>query len=51
MEVRWTDKATATFRQRSKWLRKHRGEAAMTRYFGEVTAALEKLEKSDRVEY
>lgn len=51
MNVRWTDQANTTFRNQSKWLRKIRGEAAVTRYFEEVAQALEKLEKSEIIEY
>ena len=51
MNIRWTDGADRTFQQQTEWLRETRNEAAVTRYFEEVAAALDKLEKSDSVQY
>jgi len=51
MNVAWSDQANQDFRQQTKWLNINRGQAAVTRYFGEVTTALDKLEKSEYAEY
>lgn len=50
MTIKWSDRANQDFRQQAKWLAANRDEPAVTRYFEEVTAALNKLANSARIE-
>lgn len=51
LTIEWSDRANQDFRRQAKWLATNRGEPAVTRYFEDVTAALDKLAKSAGIEY
>lgn len=51
MTIKWSDRANQDFRRQANWLAANRGEPAVTRYFEDVTAALDKLAKSAGIEY
>jgi len=51
LTIKWSNRANQDFRRQAKWLAAHRDEPAVTHYFEEVTAALDKLGKSSCVEY
>ena len=43
MEIIWSPRATAEFQERVRWLENNSGQSQVTRYLGEVMAALDRI--------